>query len=270
MMFKASVKNKETGEPTLIESEYDSKEDFLNDLKHNGYSVSRVEPKDLFDFVYENTNGNKWDWEIAKKMFKEGKPLTKEEYEKMKDADTKIVNDKSIDAIKDNFTPPGAKGKMARKIRASDNPDWVWDDEDVLKRFMATPYLNGNFSKDMSDEDKAELKKSYQSYKKANIDDLMKSKDFQPFYEYVEEGEEVEPNNYTSKYLWGEDESKNDYANLDKLLDEWDKEDVKDELDTNNNGKIEVDEMADFQKSLDDYAAKNKKGRDDIPVTTRR
>ena len=35
-------------------------------------------------------------------------------------------------------------------------------------------------------------------------------------------------------------------------------------------GKIEVDEMADFQKSLDDYAAKNKKGRDDIPVTTRR
>lgn len=48
------------------------------------------------------------------------------------------------------------------------------------------------------------------------------------------------------------------------------KEDVKDEIDTNDNGKIEVDEMADFQKSLDDYAAKNKKGRDDIPVTTRR
>ena len=36
-------------------------------------------------------------------------------------------------------------------------------------------------------------------------------------------------------------------------------------------GEIEKDEMADFQKSLDDYAAKNKKGRDDIPtVTTRR
>ena len=42
------------------------------------------------------------------------------------------------------------------------------------------------------------------------------------------------------------------------------------EIDTNDNGEIEVDEMADFQKSLDDYAAKNKKGRDDIPVTTRR
>ena len=48
------------------------------------------------------------------------------------------------------------------------------------------------------------------------------------------------------------------------------KEEIKDEIDTDDNGKIEKDEMADFQKSLDDYAAKNKKGRDDIPVTTRR
>ena len=48
------------------------------------------------------------------------------------------------------------------------------------------------------------------------------------------------------------------------------KEDVKDEIDTNDNGKIEEDEMADFQKSLDDYAAKNKKGREDIPATYKR
>ena len=48
------------------------------------------------------------------------------------------------------------------------------------------------------------------------------------------------------------------------------KEDVKDTIDTNDNGKIEVDEMADFQKSLDDYAAKNKKGREDIPARYRK
>ena len=186
-----------------------------------------------------------------------------------KKPDHKIVNDFAIDAIKDNFTPPGAKKKMARKIRDAEYPDWVWDDEDVLKRFMATPYLNANYSKDMSDEDKAELKENYKAYKKMSIDDFMKSKDFQPFYDYVEDNEEVEPNNYTSKALWGEGDQ-NPYADLDKLLDEWDKEDVKDTIDTNDNGKIEVDEMADFQKSLDDYASKNKKGRDDIPVTTRR
>lgn len=40
--------------------------------------------------------------------------------------------------------------------------------------------------------------------------------------------------------------------------------------DTNDNGKIEEDEMADFQKSLDDYASKNKKGREDIPATYKR
>ena len=161
------------------------------------------------------------------------------------------------------------KKKMARKIRASDNPDWVWDNEDVAKRFMATPYLNSNYSKDMSDEDKAELKESYKAYKKMSIDDFLKSKDFQPFYEYVEEDEDVKPNNYTSKSLYGESDQ-NPFVDLDKLLDEWDKEDVKEEIDTNDNGEIEVDELADFQKSLDDYASKNKKGRDDIPVTTRR
>lgn len=172
---------------------------------------------------------------------------------------------KSLDAIKDNLTPLGAKGEKKRKIRASDNPDWVWDNEDVAKRFMATPYLNANYSKDMSDEDKAALKENYKAYKKMSIDDFLKSKDFQPFYEYVGEDEDVKPNNYTSKSLYGEDD-KNPYTDLDKLLDEWDKE----EIDTNDNGEIEVDEMADFQKSLDDYAAKNKKGRDDIPVTARR
>ena len=48
------------------------------------------------------------------------------------------------------------------------------------------------------------------------------------------------------------------------------KEELKDEIDTNDNGEIEVDEMADFQKSLDDYASKNKKGREDIPATYKR
>lgn len=190
--------------------------------------------------------------------------MAREETKSNDKLDHEVVNDFAIDAIKDNFTPPRAK-KMKRKIRASDNPDWVWDNEDIAKRFMATPYLNSNYSKDMSDEDKAALKENYKAYKKMSIDDFLKSKDFQPFYEYVKEDEDVEPNNYTSKALWGDGEQ-NPYTDLDKLLDEWDKEDI----DTNDNGKIEVDEMTDFQKSLDDYAAKNKKGRDDIPVTTRR
>ena len=118
----------------------------------------------------------------------------------MKDSDDKldyeIVNDKSIDAIKDNFTPPGAKiGVDNEYIEYSEKPKALTKDhiekygEEMLKKLGA------------SDEQIAEAKK---------------------------------------------------------------------DIDTNDNGKIEVDEMADFQKSLDDYASKNKKGRDDIPVTTRR
>lgn len=41
-------------------------------------------------------------------------------------------------------------------------------------------------------------------------------------------------------------------------------------IDTNNNGKIEKSEMENFTDSLNDYMNKNPKGRDDIPVTTRR
>lgn len=45
---------------------------------------------------------------------------------------------------------------------------------------------------------------------------------------------------------------------------------MKKKIDTNDNGKIEVDEMADFQKYLDDYTKKNPKGREDIPATYKR
>ena len=102
---------------------------------------------------------------------------------KNKDNTYEVVNDKSLDAIKDNFTPPGAK----------DEENEV--DEDELYDQM---------------ESMGDLPSDMQLHK-----DLKK-------------------------------------------------------VDTSDNGEIEVDEMEDFQKSLDDYAAKNKKGRDDIPVTTRR
>ena len=50
----------------------------------------------------------------------------------------------------------------------------------------------------------------------------------------------------------------------------FDEEDVEDDIDTNDNGKIETDELDSFTKDLEDYKDKNPKGRDDIPVTTRR
>ncbi len=87
---------------------------------------------------------------------------------KNKDDTYEVVNDKSIDAIKDNFTPPGAKSQKDK-------------DEDVKV-------------------------------------------------------EEVD----TSA------------------------------IDEKDSGKSEEDDLDLYMKDLDDYMTKNKKGRDDIPVTTRR
>ena len=46
-----TMKNKETGkkELTIIESEYDRKSDFYNDLRKNGYSVRFITTEEKFD-----------------------------------------------------------------------------------------------------------------------------------------------------------------------------------------------------------------------------
>ena len=41
-------------------------------------------------------------------------------------------------------------------------------------------------------------------------------------------------------------------------------------IDEKDSGKSEEDDLDEYIKDLDDYMSKNKKGRDDIPVTTRR
>ena len=117
-------------------------------------------------------------WELYQSAQARLDEISREKY--INKPDYEVVNDKNIDAIKDNFTPPDAKEEV--------------DEEEIYDQMESM----GDLPSDM--QIKRDLKK----------------------------------------------------------------------IDTNDNGEIEVDEMADFQKSLDDYASKNKKGRDDIPVTTRR
>ena len=135
--------------------------------------------------------------------------------------DYEVVNDKSIDAIKDNFTPPGAKGEEPTAYDLLELSEKVANEKDPIKKqALAGEYLQKRGGKQ-------------------NALGEWEFEDEHGTYKPTESGRAV-------------------YSKL------------KDEIDTNDNGKIEEDEMADFQKSLDDYAAKNKKGRDDIPVTTRR
>lgn len=65
MLYKAIVKDKQTKELIIIESEYDKKIDFINDLRGNGYMVNplKVKKAEVFNYIINNTNCNKWDWE---------------------------------------------------------------------------------------------------------------------------------------------------------------------------------------------------------------
>ena len=126
-----------------------------------------------------------------------------------------------------------------------------------------------NFSKILKITDKDGNKHSYM----ANFIDGEILPEDKRNIEKLKNGERLEEKKETST---SDNEIVNDFA-IDAIKDNFtppgaksQKEDVKEEIDTNNNGKIEVDEMADFQKSLDDYAAKNKKGREDIPATYKR
>lgn len=147
--------------------------------------------------------------------------------------DHEIVNDKAIDAIKDNFTPPGA------------------EEEEYYEDDGGRVYTWGELKKD--------------------IDDWINKPDF---------GEQFANEDERKGYF--ESDSTPNYRKIYK--DFWDigsngamsqiskerAKELRDDIDTNDNGEIEVDEMADFQKSLDDYASKNKKDREDIPVRYRK
>ena len=135
---------------------------------------------------------------------------------------------KSVDAIKDNFTPPGAKDDIKElKEKHKEQGTANKDNKDLLE--LANKLLGGNSQM------------------------LLKYNDL-PYFDVLKDEDKATYRVYTD----GSDK-------FEKIKDA-----VQKEVDTNDNGKTEKDEMTDFQKSLDDYAAKNKKGRDDIPVTTRR
>lgn len=71
--YKAIVTDKMTGKATVIESEQNSKAEFIHDLRRNGYSVNadKVKREDVFDYIMEYTDCYPWDWKIRKVPEKE-------------------------------------------------------------------------------------------------------------------------------------------------------------------------------------------------------
>ncbi len=63
--YSAIVKD---GRRTVIiqNQEYNTKADFIHDLRCNGYKVNpkKVKPADVFEYILAHTNCNPWDWGI--------------------------------------------------------------------------------------------------------------------------------------------------------------------------------------------------------------
>lgn len=74
--YKAIVRDKQTGERVIICSKSKSKQEFITDLRGNGYSVSyyKVKREEVFRFIMESTNARPRDWKDInfKTLQKEG------------------------------------------------------------------------------------------------------------------------------------------------------------------------------------------------------
>ena len=164
----------------------------------------------------------------------EEKPIISQVLEDLKDKDKKNSYWEWVGAIADDDFEDVREKQRKRGSASKDDKDLLALAEKLLggKSQMLMKYNDFPEFEVLKDEDKATYRINPETNEFTKIKDAVKDSPFK------------DPNYEVNKAL--------------------------SEIDTNGNGEIEEDEMADFQKSLDDYAAKNKKGRDDIPVTTRR
>ncbi len=67
-MYKTIVTDKTNGRRVIIESEYNTKAEFVRDLRANGYAVNpiKVKTKEVFEYITKHTDCTPWDWKEIK------------------------------------------------------------------------------------------------------------------------------------------------------------------------------------------------------------
>lgn len=67
-IYKAFVTDKTDGRKVIIESEYNTKAEFIHDLRANGYAVNpiKVKLKEVFEYIMKYTDCAPWDWKEIK------------------------------------------------------------------------------------------------------------------------------------------------------------------------------------------------------------
>jgi len=63
-VYKGIATNKQTKEKVIIESEYKTKKQFIQDVRNNGYTVNPLKVKEakVFDYIMDFTNAQEEDW----------------------------------------------------------------------------------------------------------------------------------------------------------------------------------------------------------------
>jgi hypothetical protein len=143
------------------------------------------------------------------------------------------------------------------------NYDFLKNLQGDIDKYYSKETEGGNDSFDEDDEYDEEKEESVSAMPSKKY----KDEEGRVFTLLGEEGDDYvidygQNNKHDRKGVWYSDKKKHDTKIGNGLITEI--------LDTNDNGKIEKSEMENFTDSLNDYMNKNKKGRDDIPVTTRR
>ena len=164
----------------------------------------------------------------------EEKPIISQVLEDLKDKDKKNSYWEWVGAIADDDFEDVREKQRKRGSASKDDKDLLALAEKLLggKSQMLMKYNDFPEFEVLKDEDKATYRINPETNEFTKIKDAVKDSPFK------------DPNYEVNKAL--------------------------SEIDTNDNGEIEVDEMEDFQKSLDDYTKKNPKGREDIPATYKR
>lgn len=67
-LYSAAVKDGETTVFIIYQS-YNTKADFIRDLRRNGYKVNpmKVKPSRVFDYIISHTDCNPWDWKLTER-----------------------------------------------------------------------------------------------------------------------------------------------------------------------------------------------------------
>ncbi len=110
--YTVFVTDKRANEKFFFNSEdcggYSSKKKFVAELHSNGYTVHRCEIKEIYDYVLENTNCEKVDYEAARLAYRDGRldGISREDFAEYREKANEVFFAKNDANISVSMTPP--------------------------------------------------------------------------------------------------------------------------------------------------------------------